>query len=340
MRHCRTHPAAVLAQNNVTRSLRWLAVVVLAAAGYMAVGRMQPVPPPPLEPQLAGARAFAVDPGLQLAPRFSPDGRQVAFALAEGEDSRIVVQAIDGTSRRFIGALEGVRVSPVFFPDGRRIAYWQAADGGCGIFERDLESGAERRLLDCAMLPRVRFDIAPDGRSMVFTGSSSPAAKAGLWLLTLDGSAPRLLTMPPDDAGDDLHPRFSPDGHAVAFFRGREGLRQPWVVPVDPAGPARPVGRECGRCFGLAWLRDRPGVLVAADWYGQPGLRAVAADGQTTIVASGDARFPDTSIAGDIVYERARSGAARPPASRGGLEGAAFAPGSSPAQIDLVIARR
>jgi dipeptidyl aminopeptidase/acylaminoacyl peptidase len=324
----------------VTRSLRWLAVPLLAAAGYLAVGRMQPAPPPPLAPQLAAARAFAVDPGLQLAPRFSPDGRQVAFALAEGDDSRIVVQAVDGSSRRFIGALEGVRVSPVFFPDGRRLAYWRAADGSCGIFERDLASGRERRLLDCAMLPRVRFDISPDGRSMVFTGSSSPAAKAGLWLLALDGSAPRLLTIPPDDAGDDLHPRFSPDGRSVAFFRGREGLRQPWMVSIEPAEPARPLGRECGRCFGLAWLRDRASVVVAGDWYGQPGLREVAADGHTTIVATGDARFPDASASGDIVYERARTNAGRAGPSRHGFEGAALVQGSSPAQIDLAIARR
>jgi hypothetical protein len=233
-----------------------------------------------------------------------------------------------------------VRVSPVFFPDGRRIAYWQAADGGCGIFERDLASGAERRLLDCAMLPRVRFDISPDGRSMVFTGSSSAEAKAGLWLLALDGSAPRLLTMPPDDAGDDLHPRFSPDGRAVAFFRGREGLRQPWAVSIEPTERAHPLGRECGRCFGLAWLRDRASVLVAGDWYGQPGLREVAADGHTTIVASGDARFPDASVLGDVVYERARAGASRAASSGRGFEGAALVHGTSPAQIDLAIARR
>jgi hypothetical protein len=190
------------------------------------------------------------------------------------------------------------------------------------------------------MLPRVRFDIAPDGRSLVFTGSSSPEAKAGLWLLALDGSAPRLLTIPPDDAGDDLHPRFSPDGREIAFFRGRDGLRQPWVVSLDPPQPAHAVSRECGRCFGLAWLRDRPGLLVSGDWYGQPGLRAVAPDGRTTNVAAGDLRFPDASALGDIVYERPRAGVTRPAASRRGIEEASLVQASSPAQIDLAIARR
>jgi len=327
----------------VIRLFGFLAVVLAAAAaGYAALGRWQPAPPPPLEPQVAHARPFAADPGLKLAPRFSPDGRFVAFALAEGDDSRIVVQATDGSSRRFIGSGDGVRVSPVFFPDGHRIAYWQAADdGGCGIFERDLASGAERRLLDCTMLPRVRFDIAPDGRTLVFTGSSSPDAKAGLWLLALNGSAPRLLTMPPDAAGDDLHPRFSPDGHEVAFFRGREGVRQPWIVSVDPPQPPRPAGRECGRCYGLAWLRDRPELLVAADWYGQPGLRAVAEDGRTRTVGAGEVRFPDASVRGDLVYELARAGSPRDASPRSRLaEASNIVSATGPTRIDLVIAPR
>jgi Tol biopolymer transport system component len=282
---------------------------------------------------------MSAEPGLQLSPRFSPDARHVAFALAEGDDSRIVVQATDGSSRRFIGAEQGVRVSPVFFPDGTRIAYWQAADEGCGIFERNLESGAERRLLDCAMLPRVRFDLAPDGGALVFTGSPSPDVRAGLWILPLDGGKPQPLTTPPEGAGDDLHPRFSADGRTVAFFRGPEGLRQPWIVPLDERSKARSAGRECGRCYGLAWLGRE--LLVAADWYGQPGLRVVdSQDGKSRSVGGDGARFPDVSARGDVVYERARSAIAASGSPHIQPAANALRAGDGIAQIDLVIARR
>jgi Tol biopolymer transport system component len=307
------------------------------------LSRPEPAPPaPPIEAVLAASRPFSMEPGLQLAPRFSPDTRFVAFALAEGDDSRIVVQATDRSSRRFIGDAEGVRVSPVFFPGGERIAYWKAAENGCGIFERSLASGAERRLLDCAMLPRVRFDISPDGATLVFTGSPTPENRAGLWLLPLAGGAPRALTTPPQEAGDDLHPRFSPDGREIAFFRGREGVRQPWIAPVDGSAPARPAGRECGRCYGLAWNRDRRELVVAGDWFGEPGLRAVdVASGDARRLGAAEARFPDVSARGDIVYEVSRAGSAREPGARPRIEEAANAPlAEGPAQIDLVIARR
>lgn len=319
-------------------------ICILAAAACAAAGAAwwseRPVQPPnpPVESVLAQASPMSAEPGLQLAPRFSPDARHVAFALAEGDDSRIVVQATDGSSRRFIGAEQGVRVSPVFFPDGKRIAFWQAAPEGCGIFERDLDSGAERRLLDCAMLPRVRFDISPEGRAIVFTGSLAADARAGLWLLPLDGGKPRPITQPPDGAGDDLHPRFSPDGRSVAFFRGPEGLRQPWIVALDEPPRAWAAGRECGRCYGLAWAGDE--LLVAADWYGQPGLRALARAGKSRFVGGDGARFPDVSSRGDVVFERARAPGQAAPRAR--IEPAANAIRSDEgvAQIDLVLARR
>lgn len=316
------------------------AACAAAAAALWAQRPVQP-PNPPVESVLARARPMSAEPGLQLAPRFSPDARHVAFALAEGEDSRIVVQATDGSSRRFIGAEQGVRVSPVFFPDGKRIAFWQAAPEGCGIFERDLDSGAEKPLLDCGMLPRVRFDLSPDGRALVFTGGPSPDARAGLWILPLDGGKPRALTRPPEGAGDDLHPRFSADGRTVAFFRGSEGLRQPWIVAVDTPAKARAAGRECGRCYGLAWMGEE--LLVAGDWYGQPGLRAVdPVAGKSRNVGGDGARFPDVSPRGDVVYERVRNGTAAATPSRPRIEAAsnALRIDEGIGQIDLVIARR
>jgi Tol biopolymer transport system component len=327
----------------MTQPSRLVLAAAACAAAAAAWWTQRPVeaPAPPVERVLAAARPMSAEPGLQLAPRFSPDARLVAFALAEGEDSRIVVQATDGSSRRFIGAEQGVRVSPVFFPGGKRIAFWQAAPEGCGIFERDLDSGAEKPLLDCAMLPRVRFDISPDGRALVFTGSPNPDMRAGLWILPLDGGKPRALTRPPEGAGDDLHPRFSADGRTVAFFRGPEGLRQPWIVAADEPSRARAAGRECGRCYGLAWMGEE--LLVAGDWYGQPGLRAVdMRAGKSREVGGEGARFPDVSARGDVVYERARNGQSGAPPSRSRIEAAANAvrPDEGIAQIDLVIARR
>ncbi|HST02331.1 MAG TPA: winged helix-turn-helix domain-containing protein, partial [Usitatibacter sp.] len=137
-----------------------LTATAIGAAGWWAL-RPQPAPFAELERRLTLARPLTSDPQLELSPRFSPDGTHVAFALADRDAARIVVQSIDGGARQVVGGPDGdARMSPAFFPDGKRIAYWRGSDAGCSIVERSLDTGRERTLLDCAMSPRARFDLS------------------------------------------------------------------------------------------------------------------------------------------------------------------------------------
>ena len=295
-------------------------------------------PLPALRARLATARAFSAEPALQLAPRFSADGRQVAFALGDERESRIVVQAVDGSSRQFVGEAGALRLSPVFFPGGQRIAYWKSSAGSCGIVEYDLRTGAEAPLVDCALLPRVRFDLSPDGRSLVFTGAGQPQDPAGLWIVDVATGQRRALTTPGPGHGDDLHPRFSPDGRHVAFFRGRDSRRQPFVLATG-GGVPRALTTRVGQGQGLAWMGPAGPLLVAADWSGATGLHLLdAASGAARTLGVHAARFPDVSPAGDVVYEHDRRAGAAP---RTGLTEAAHAveAGTSPAPVELMMVR-
>ena len=70
----------------------------------------------------------------EVAPRFSPDGKRVAYAVGE-RTSRIVVEDLATRTRRLVGLEGGIATSPVFFPDGKRIAYLRDADGTCALIE-------------------------------------------------------------------------------------------------------------------------------------------------------------------------------------------------------------
>jgi dipeptidyl aminopeptidase/acylaminoacyl peptidase len=84
--------------------------------------------------------------------------------------------------------------------------------------------------------------LSPDGRQAVVTLQTVAPGFDGyrhaLWLVPADGSAPaRQLTM---GARHDHHPRFSPDGGALAFISDRRSL-----VEDDPVWPKRePKDRE------------------------------------------------------------------------------------------------
>src|SRR5213075_3103310 len=99
-------PATPLEQPKASRTIPAIAaalVVAMAGVAWLALDRARDPPGAALERALLEARPFTSDPARELNPRFSHDGKLVAFALAQGGESRIVVQSIADSSRRVIG---------------------------------------------------------------------------------------------------------------------------------------------------------------------------------------------------------------------------------------------
>lgn len=71
-----------------------------------------------------------------------------------------------------------------------------------------------------------------------------------LWIVGRDGGVARRLT---SDIGDEMSPRFSPDGRHVAFSAQYEGNTDVYVISVDGGAPRR-----------LTW---HPGGDVVQDWH-------------------------------------------------------------------------
>jgi DNA-binding winged helix-turn-helix (wHTH) protein/Tol biopolymer transport system component len=285
-----------------------IAILAAGAAALLLGGRAKGYDPSRLDASLAQARPLTADPGIEVAPRLSPDGRRRPVVAATAEGSRLVVQALDGGERVEIPAGAGAVVqSPVFFPDGQRIAFWRGRPSSCEIVELRLPDRAERRLADCALFPRPRFDVAPDGRHLVFSGRKHEQYPFGLWLLPLDdGAAPRELTAPEPGAGGDAFPRFSPDGRKVAFFRGGESHRRAWMLDLADPARAAPLSRHEGLVYGLAWLGREGPLLVAADWLGFRALNVLdPSSGSARLAGARGARFPDVGPGGEVVYENA-----------------------------------
>lgn len=300
-------PATVPARRRFAAATAAALAAAVAAALMLRPAGPSVVTAEELTRQLAGAEPFSSDPDLEVTPRFSPDGRRIAFSSGRGNRSAIVVRDVRTGERVTLGAPDALNLSPVFFPGGERLAFWHRAPGGeCEIVAQDLATGARERLVDCARSPQTRFDIAPDGRALVYVGIVRPQFPAGLVLRDLATGSERVLTAPEPDLGDDVSPRFSPDGARLVFFRGTQSHRELWELALaDPAG-ARSAGSPRGLSYGAAWLGTQGPLLVAADWFGQralnlfdPGTR------KATQVGARGARFPDADRAGNIVFENA-----------------------------------
>src|SRR4051812_26669219 len=81
-----------------------------------------------------------------------------------------------------------------------------------------------------------------------------------LWTFPLDGGEPRQLTF---GAAQDNSPRWSPDGHQLAFVSNRGGSLQVHLMPRD-GGEARACSRIEGGVSTFRWAPDGRSLLVAA----------------------------------------------------------------------------
>lgn len=240
-------------------------------------------------------------------PRWSPDGRRLAFL--SDRDGRAAIWLIDangGEATRVTSEPTAVRDFE-WSPDGKSIAFTRP-EGATADEERrekekddarviganprhahlyviDVESRAVRRLT------RGDFSAAspvwsPDGKTLAFDRAPGTGLddyyRTDIWLVTNDDAAAMkaLVTRP----GLDRRPQFSPDGKSIAFMTG--GGTHDWLVEhqvaIVPAtgGTPRSVSRDYGRTADdIFWSADGRSLWLNGPWNSTNQLFRVNVDG-------------------------------------------------------------
>lgn len=106
-------------------------------------------------------------------------------------------------------------------------------------------------------------EISPDGSRIVYVvarvDSERDDYESDLWLIDGDAAPRPFVTA----HGEDLHPRWSPDGKRLAFASTRAGKRQIFVLETS-GGEAWQLTKETEGVGGFAWSPDGARIAYTA----------------------------------------------------------------------------
>jgi dipeptidyl aminopeptidase/acylaminoacyl peptidase len=203
-------------------------------------------------------------------PRFSPDGKTLAFVSSRSGTPQVwVLDLAGGEPRRLTDLAAGVQEPLVFSPDGRLLAfvsdvYPECADEACNRKKREeLEKDPVKVHTLTRLLYRHWDSWRENVRHHVFVLDVANGVVSDV--------TPGDFDSPPNhyESGGIA---FSPDGKEIAFVSNRDGAdaealstnKDVWTVPVK-GGPAEKLtGSNSAADFDPVYTPDGAGILVRA----------------------------------------------------------------------------
>ncbi|HWJ37805.1 MAG TPA: Tol-Pal system protein TolB, partial [Sphingomicrobium sp.] len=139
-------------------------------------------------------------PGIDTDPSFSPDGSRIVFESDRGGSQQLYVMNANGSGERRISFGGAWYASPEWSPDGNWIAFTRRAQDGrrIGIMKPD---GTGERVLTTGPSDEGP-SWAASSREILFQRADG-TGRSGLYRISLDGSAPRRMTIPQDGSDPD-----------------------------------------------------------------------------------------------------------------------------------------
>jgi dipeptidyl aminopeptidase/acylaminoacyl peptidase len=205
-----------------------------------------------LQPVAGGAaRQLTAGQSRDFAPRFSPDGRQVAFVSTRDVKPQIYTIAVDGgEARRLTDLPQGVAGGPVWSPDGSLLAFTAGPPGDPPDYTKSYR--LTRHV--------YRFDELGylDG------------AVQNIYVVAASGGEARRLT---DDDANNTAPAWSPDGRRILFGATMQPdtfrAYYPRLRLASLDGEIRDLTGDWGYAVSASWLPDGR-VVFCGQPYGRP----------------------------------------------------------------------
>jgi len=163
-----------------------------------------------------------------LAPRFSPDGKEILYTSYATGEPRIYLMNVDTLKTRLLDDQPGTMTfAPRFSPDGRKVVYSLERGGNTDLYTLNLQTGQRTRLTSAPSIETAP-SYSPDGSRIVFESDRSGTQQ--IYIMPANGGQAKRISF---GAGRFSTPVWSPRGDMIAFTMQNGGRFHIGVMRTD-----------------------------------------------------------------------------------------------------------
>lgn len=197
-----------------------------------------------------GLRQLTRDHAISLAPRWSPDGRQIAYtSYYRTQFPEVFSIDLKSGNRRSLADFPGLNASAAFSPSGRELAVILSKDGNPDLFVMDINGDRLTRLTYTKRAAEASPSWSPDGKQIVYVSDSSGTPQ--LYIIGCEGGEPRRIAV---GGAQNVDPDWGANGYIV--YSSLSGGQFQLYVFNPATGEARQITRADAGYEDPSWAPD------------------------------------------------------------------------------------
>ncbi len=186
------------------------------------------------EPLPAEAREF-------VAPRLSPDGRNLLVQVTGANDDLWMYDLIRGSRSRL--TFNSENLFPVWLPDGKRLVFSRYRSEVPTLFKTGTDGAGEPEKILGGNMAIFPSSVSKDGKTVAFVRiGDATASDIGLVAVTGDHT-PRMVVA---TRFNETTPEISPDGRWLAYVSNESGEPEVYAQPMDGSGRRSQISTNGG----------------------------------------------------------------------------------------------
>jgi WD40 repeat protein len=203
-----------------------------------------------------------------MSPRFSPDGKRIAYISDRSEVWSVHVVDADGSGRtspllfqagQILEFVDPSQSGVSWSPDGSRIAFVGEWGNRKDIYTCATGPLAPIRKLGFKFEEMSSPAFSPDGKRVAF--SAIQGGRTDIWIGEIESG---LLTRLTKDRWHDDHPCWSPDGKSIVYTSEHEGQGDLYAVNVE-TGESVPLAKTAANEMTPQFSPDGKYLAYASD---------------------------------------------------------------------------